>query len=170
MTYYGIKQMLHMIDEPNRSACLKLYYDNEALFNTAEGSSFNHQAWEGGYADHVREVMNIAVMLYPVYSIRPLNFTLSDALLVLFLHDLEKPWKNDGSIGKSARAIIRALKIAEYGIKLTEQQSNALLYVEGEGNDYTNKERKMNELAAFCHVCDVSSARIFHDHGKSGEW
>ena len=37
--------------------------------------------------------MIIAAVLHKEFSsLRPLPFTLSDALLVLFLHDLEKPW------------------------------------------------------------------------------
>ena len=55
-------------------------------------------------------------------------------------------------------------RILEYGLVLTPAQENALKYVEGEHNDYTNKQRLMNELAAFCHLCDVTSARIFHSY------
>jgi len=42
--------------------------------------------------------MNIATELYKnLGSHRPLSFSLSDALLILFLHDLEKPWKYAGN-------------------------------------------------------------------------
>jgi hypothetical protein len=38
--------------------------------------------------------MNIAIELYKnLGSHRPLPFSLSDVLLILYLHDLEKPWK-----------------------------------------------------------------------------
>lgn len=53
-------------------------------------------------------------------------------------------------------------KDKEYDIALTPQQENALRYVEGEGDDYSSERRVMNELAAFYHMCDVASARIFH--------
>ncbi|MCU0687543.1 MAG: hypothetical protein MUF34_35755 [Polyangiaceae bacterium] len=58
-----------------------------------QGSTNNHQAWRGGDLDHVAEVMNIAVVLFEQLSKkRPLPFSLSDILLVVVLHDIEKPW------------------------------------------------------------------------------
>jgi hypothetical protein len=187
MKYYTIVEMLNMIDEPNRAACIKLYNDNIDLFIHAQGSTHNHQAWEGGYHDHIAEVMNICATLYPIYNVRQLNFTLADALLIMFLHDLEKPWRdviadrveNALSIDnyptrhhmiKKVRKEFREEKIKEYGIILTPNQSNAFKYVEGEGYDYSSQERIMNELAAFCHLADVSSARIWHDYGKVKAW
>ena len=59
-------------------------------------------------------------------------------------------------------------KIIEYGITLTEQQKSAIKYVEGEGDDYTPGKRVSDELAAFCHICDVWSARIRYDSPKVG--
>src|SRR5690606_18738444 len=71
-----------------------LWEDNIEKFNKAPGSTNNHQAWEGGYMDHICEAMNTACALYSALnSRRPLPFTLGDALLCLYLHDIEKPWK-----------------------------------------------------------------------------
>lgn len=162
MSYHHIKDMINMIDEPHRSACHKLYDDNVARFRDAKGSTHNHQAWEGGYHDHITEVMNICITLYPIYKMRGLNFSLSDALLIMYLHDLEKPWRHE-SMTKIERAFFRLLKIKEYGIVLNEQHQNALKYVEGENDDYSSKHRVMNELAAFCHIADISSSRIWHN-------
>jgi len=184
MKYYAIAEMIEAIDEPNRTACRKLYEENIELFKKAAGSSYNHQAWEGGYFDHITEVMNVCVMLYPMYNVRGLNFTLSDALLVMFIHDLEKAFsdevvdvieENYGTTGnflsmKEAKAIVRNQLIEKYNIVLTEQQQNAFKYVEGENNDYSSGKRVMNELAAFCHIADVSSARIWHEYGKEKKW
>ena len=79
--YRTIEQLLGLIDEPNRSACLRLYSDNVKLLQTVQGSTNNHQAWSGGYHDHVQEIMNIAVGVYEMISPRrPLLFTLSDLL------------------------------------------------------------------------------------------
>ncbi len=87
--------------------------------------------------------------------------------MVLFLHDLEKPWKEDVDLkAKGKRAAFRLAKIAEYDIVLTQEQLNALKYVEGEGNDYRKDKRIMNEMAAFCHLCDVTSARIWYNEPK----
>lgn len=174
--YYTIEQMLVMIDEPNQTVCFRILSENRKLFQIVQGSTHNHQAWPGGYYDHVQEIMNIAVYLYPVmHALRPLPFSLSDALLVVFLHDIEKPWKYeigpDGELqiipalrAKDAQHEFRLKKLTEYGIVLTPEQENAMRYVEGEFGDYTNRRRVMGPLAAFCHMCDVWSARGWFDY------
>ncbi|MDO8599995.1 MAG: hypothetical protein Q7R73_00020 [bacterium] len=172
----SIAKMFGMIDEPNRTRCRKLYKENEELFRNAYGSVHNHQSWPGGYHDHIQEIMNIAILFYgPMIGARFLPFSLSDALLVLFLHDLEKPWKyergEDGMLRhkpefatKEDAHRFRMQKIAEYGIVLSPVQENALTYVEGESRDYMNRRRIMNELAMFCHMCDGTSARIWYGY------
>ena len=175
--YYSIEDLLFLINPVEvKKICQKIVFDNRKLFQTVQGSTNNHQAWIGGYWDHVQEIMNIALMLHdPLASNRPLPFTLSDALLVLFLHDIEKPWKyelkEDGQLyhlpefeTKTQAHAFRQKKLDEYGIVLTPEQQNAMLYVEGEFGDYSNRERKMGPLAAFCHLCDVTSARIWFNH------
>lgn len=174
--YFSVEELIAMIDSPNREACQTILRDNERLFQIAQGSKHNHQAWQGGYFDHVQEIMNIAYQLYHTFdALRPLPYALSDALLVVFLHDIEKPWKyelNDqGRLDeieelrdKEAQHRFRAQKLAEYGIVLTPEQQNGMRYVEGELKDYSGWERKMNPLAALCHMADVASARIWFDH------
>jgi 23S rRNA maturation-related 3'-5' exoribonuclease YhaM len=159
----------------NGNACKRLLEDNLALFATVQGSTHNHQSWRGGYLDHVTEVMNIAYVLYQSLTAhRPLPFTLSDILLVVFLHDIEKPWKyelgSDGQLQhkasmqtKADHQAFRMAKLAEYGIQLTPEHENALKYAEGELADYSSRERKMGPLAALAHMCDVASARIWFD-------
>lgn len=147
--------------------CLALWRKESERISTTQGSSHNHQAWAGGYEEHIKQVLNIAIDYYEsLNNFRPLTFSLSDALVVLFIHDLEKPWKKDHSEtfkDKKNRALFRVDKAAAYDITLTEEQQNALKYVEGEGDDYRSDRRVMNEMAAFCHICDVTSARIWHD-------
>lgn len=170
--------MIGLIDEPNRSICLKILSDNKNLFVRARGSFQNHQAWEGGYLDHITEVMNIAILLYgSLGSMRSLSFSLSDALFILFLHDIEKPWKykikEGGKIEyveelktKEVQHNFRKEKLKEYNIELTPEQENAFAFTEGEKKDYTSFGRSMNPLAAFCHLCDTASARIWFDYPK----
>jgi hypothetical protein len=174
--YQSLESMLELIEEPNRSACITIFQDNENLFKTAQGSMFNHHTWVGGYYDHIQEVMNIAIVLYTTLnSLRPLPFSLSDLLLVLYLHDIEKPWRYDvGYDGKlenkphmdnpEKQHIFREKKLKEYGILLTEDQKNGLRYVEGEGKDYSGKHRAMEPLASLAHTCDVTSARVYFDY------
>lgn len=174
--YESVKQMLELIDEPNRSCCQKILSDNLRLFKTVPGSSHNHQAWPGGYYDHVQEVMNIGAEQYSFWDrLRPFPFSLSDLLLALFLHDLEKPWKyelsTDGSLQyrpgmetKEAQQTFRMKKLAEYGIQLTREHINGIEYAEGEIKNHSNKHRFMGELAAWVHVCDIISARGWHNY------
>ena len=176
--YFSVDEMIQMIDEPNRSACFKILKNHLGLFQKVPGATHNHQAWPGGYYDHVQEIMNCAEIYYNFLNpIRPLPFSLSDTLLVVFLHDIEKPWKYeigpDGELQhkaslntKDAEHEFRFKKLNEYGIKLTSEQENGMKYIEGEKNDYSNRKRTMGSLAAFCHLCDITSARIWFDHPK----
>lgn len=128
------------------------------------------------YLDHITEVMNIALVLFrELDARRPLPFSISDILLVVFLHDLEKPWKyemgEDGHLRHKAAMLtktdhqrFRMAKLAEYGIVLSVDHENGLKYAEGELEDYSSRERKMSPLAALAHLCDVTSARIWFDH------
>lgn len=124
----------------------------------AKGSRHNHQNWQGGYIDHIVDCFHIANMIYPTF---PFKFRLDDALVVLFLHDIEKPFISY-PMDKVGRSATRKDIIAKYEFILTDEQKTALKYVEGEGDDYSSEKRVMNELGAFCHICDVMSSRIFH--------
>jgi len=182
--YYTLEQLLDMVDEPQRAICQQILADNRELFATARGSKNNHQAWLGGYWDHVVETMNIAVVLYrslgATKRIRYGCFSLSEALVVMFLHDIEKPWKyslgDDGKLqenpalaDKSARKKFRESKMGKYGLVLNERQQNAMRHVEGELADYSNEQRAMWPLAAFCHSCDVLSARLWPEYPRPND-
>lgn len=178
--YFHLPEMLNFIDVPNRTACQRILKENENLFKTVQGSTNNHQNWPGGYWDHVREIMNIAIVLYQTTNpLRTLQFSLSDVLLVLFLHDLEKPWKYEaGPYGQlrhrkdldtpEKEHQFKTRWMGYYGIVLTDEQKNAMRYVHGELNEYSSRKRVMGPLAAFCHNCDVFSARIWFEYPKEG--
>lgn len=175
--YYSLEELFDLIEEPNRTACIKIYTENKHIFDTSKGSKTKHQAWEGGYLDHIRDVMNIAIQLYATLDrLRPLQFTLSDALLVLYLHDLEKPWKYAGDDSQKAEVqsfsdykdFIRQ-KALEYGFQLTTDHQNVIEYVHGEGDDYDPFRNVQTPLAAFVHCCDTMSARIWHEFPKNSD-
>jgi len=185
LDYRIIDDCLKLIEEPNRSICHRILADNRALFETARGSTHNHQTWDGGYIDHVTDGLNYARHLYAFDAAfgRPLPFSLSDALLVFFLHDLEKPWRiivnkrgeasnRKGLATKQEFKEFREERLAYYGLKLTPAQFNGFTYVEGEHNDYSSHRRVMNELGAFCHKVDVWCARGWYDYPKAegDEW
>jgi hypothetical protein len=185
LDYRSISEHLELLPAGLRDSCQQIWRTYEKRFRNAPGSSHNHQAWPGGYADHIAEVLNYARHLYALDCAlgRPMPFSLADAILVLFFHDIEKPfrlkWKHDGAIdndpamaSKSASREMRENLLLRNGITLSAAQANALRYVEGEGADYSRDRRVMNELAAFCHKADVWSARQCYDHPRAegDEW
>lgn len=173
--YRSLEELLGLVDAPQREGCRALLARHAAAMAEAPGSSHNHQAWPGGYLDHVQEAMNVAIVLHDALSAhRPLEHSLSDALVVMFLHDLEKPWAYETKDGvrtrkpelteKDGQQAFRLRIATECGLELSEAQANAMRHVEGEIGTYSNKKRSMSPLAAFCHLCDVTSARIWFDH------
>src|SRR5271167_3580763 len=92
--YLDLNSLLSLIPDPNHEPFWDMLHENKTCFLEAAGSSHNHQAWEGGYLDHIVETMNIACQLYETLNgARKLPFQLHEALEVMFLHDLEKPFK-----------------------------------------------------------------------------
>ena len=164
--YLSIEELLMMIKEPYREKVFRIFRDNEKVFREAKGSRAKHQAWKGGYLDHLQETMNIAIILYHTLNARrPLPFSLSDALLVLFLHDLEKVWIGKGyrQLPEDERCkIVVGLLSKKYGLRLTSEQLNGLRYVEGEKEDFHPTKRVQKPLAAFAHICDIISGRIWY--------
>lgn len=184
--YLKLGELLQLI--PQRDKLRKLLKDDTVYqrVTKAKGSSHNHQAWTGGYLDHIVETMNIACQLFETMNyLRPLPFKMEDALIVMFLHDLEKPWKENLTVindfgdeingqvvfrSKQERRDFRDAVIAQFGIELTDDHKNALRYVEGiPDSEYVPGARIMGELAAFCHCCDIISARLWHDKGRDQE-
>lgn len=92
LDYLSIDKLIEFIYEPNRTICQRILKENRSLFEQARGSTYNHQTWNGGYIDHVADGMNYARHLYSFDEAfgRPLPFSMSDALLIFFLHDIEK--------------------------------------------------------------------------------
>lgn len=173
--YLTLNELLARIDEPYQKVCKRILNEDAELMLSARGSTHNHQAWTGGYLDHVREIMNVAVAFYETLNVRrPLPFTLSDALFVLFVHDLEKPWAFEEVDGVWKRTKLfqskddahnfRINKITKYGLNLPDYLERAIFFVEGEIKHYSSTQRAMSPLAAFCHLCDVTSARIWYDY------
>lgn len=185
LTYLSIDTLIGLINGQNGTICTHILEENRELFEMARGSTHNHQTWDGGYIDHITDCMNFGANFYDFITAfgRPTPFSLSDVLLILFLHDIEKPWRiyidTNGTVGnregldtKEAYLAFREVKFAEYGLALTPEQQNALKYVEGEYKDYSSTHRVMNELAAFCHLVDTWSARGWYDYPKAegDEW
>ena len=155
----------------SRKDCLLVYHEeNQHLMKKAKGSAYNHQSWNGGYEDHVLECLKIAHKLFfSLQEIRPLPFTIDSCIIVLYFHDIEKMYQYGANKVLNKKDYFEK-ELPKKGISFSEQEQNALFYIHGEGSHYSNKQRVMNELAAFCHVVDTISARIWFDCGdKSGQ-
>lgn len=149
--------------------------DHLATFLVAKGSNNKHQAWPGGYLQHVADCMSLIAMFFNMTNkYWQMPFSRASAMLIMFLHDIEKPFMQQQMCikpdmepwTKQQRMGFRNGLIARYGIQLTEEEWNALRFVEGEGDDYDPTKRVMNELAALCHMADIGSARVWPNRNK----
>ncbi len=174
------------VSEANRQAIdsFLTYGDHQRRIDTAPGSRNAHHDWLGGYKEHVRQTFVIASANYQLMEQMGLleqlpdeeQFTLSDALTVMFLHDIEKPFiyefnQPDGEIitrtkmTKADRKTFRKGIIDTYGFHITPTMENALLHVEGVRDEYyVPGERADQPLAALCHAADNLSARGFYSY------
>ena len=97
-------------------------------------------------------------------EIRPLPFSLSDALLGCFLHDVEKVWKH--AVSAPDRKTIDKDQLLRDEFHLNADHWNAIHYAHGEGDDYHPTKLVQSPLAAFVHHCDNTSARIWPGEPK----
>ncbi len=180
-------EWLEVVEGPNKEALDRFLTDgdHQARLEHAPGSRSAHQAWEGGWMEHERQTMMIATHLYELFEMtnrfdelpEDERFNLGEAYVVMFLHDIEKPFvygfAENGSIiienpmSKQERKEFRRDIIERYGFILTPTMVNALKYVEGERDaDYVPGGRAEQPLASLCQVADNLSARAFYDHGR----
>ncbi|MBP6912631.1 MAG: hypothetical protein KBB86_01715 [Candidatus Pacebacteria bacterium] len=162
-----IDHYLGLIRGENGIACRKMFAKYKPIFEKAPGSKVKHQAWDGGYIQHLCQCMALAEFLYePIRNIGGVDFSLSDAILILFLHDLEKPFKYvEGKVFHSDAEKSDFIKsmVNDFSIILNEKHLNALKYIHGEGEDYSPNVNIQLPLSAYVHICDVTSARIWHN-------
>lgn len=146
------------------------FNDHIELITKAKGSNKNHQAWEGGYLEHIEQCFLIAFDMYESLEwiaadgSATLPFSLTSVFKVVFFHDIEKIWKYSVGlpIDFDKNEWYNTILPVRYDLKFTSEELNALKYIHGENENYDGNNRVMNELAAFCHAVDTISARIFH--------
>lgn len=162
----NLETILESLEDPRRGAIIEFHEEFRTKIHKAKGSSFNHQAWEGGYADHITDAIRIAeTLLSSLELIRPTKVNIASAIIVVYFHDIEKMWKyTDGT--KIDKEEWYTSILPSRGIEFTEEELNALRYTHGEGDDYRKDKRIMNPLAAICHAADNLSARLWPDDGK----
>jgi len=184
-----LEELLEMIGGEQGKICDQIYADHKESIDNMPGSRDAHHAWPGGYKHHVEQTTLYFIDLFDLAekkghfnSIPPEErFTAADGMVVMFLHDIEKPFMYDfdyeGNIVPSELANITAKPerkqfrqdlIDRYGLKLTPNQQNALEFVEGVRDDkYVPGQRADKPLAALCHAADNYSARVLYSHRAS---
>lgn len=161
----------YLYEDPSYAGVMKFHQDHEQLILTAKGSKSKHQAWPGGYLDHLVECIEIGgQMMDGLRLIRPLPFSFESVIKVLYFHDIEKMFKYSGvpmcdpkhpEVFSDKMKFYREIMPAEWGIEFTAEELNALENIHGEVN--YGEHRVAGPLAAFCHCCDMLSARMWHD-------
>ncbi len=150
-TYLKMSKLIDMIEWPQRDRCENALAAYGKAMRKPQASPAHNQVWKGGYWDHMVESMNTAVVLYELLnSLRPLKFSLSEALFVLFWYHFERLPQVEIS---EEFALLRK--------NVTSAQFNALRYLEGEGKRFDEKERRQWPLAAFLQMCDIASSRLW---------
>ncbi len=184
----GISQ----IEGSQGQAIQALYEENWFYIATAPGSRKKHQAWIGGYQDHIAQFNTFVEFMFTQLEICGVldalhpdeRFTISDALAVGALHDIEKPFIyeiRDGEVcfretdeeskkafgnfnDKEAREKFRQAILECYGIVLTSNQANAMRFVEGlRDADYSPEVRVMGPLATLAHMADQYSGGLCYN-------
>ncbi len=160
---------LEHVEPYNKVCCKNLLMDNKERLLKSPGSFSKHHAWEGGYLDHVIETMEIAEIIYNATSKkRGLDFTLGDVILILFIHDLEKPFKYSEpkvimETDSDKELFIESL-LSQYDFELGDKILRAFQLIHGEGRSFSKTKRAQSPLSAFCHICDTFSARIWWNY------
>lgn len=166
----NLEKLLNKIKLPQRKLCKNLLKDFEKEIINLPGSKTKHQAWSGGYKDHLEETMNIAQILYrTLNSKRKLEFSLSGSLFTLFIHDFDKIFRytNNKQETRNFDLFFKDYLYKKYKYRLSKEEFNALKYIHGENTDYHPTKKIMLPLTAFVHCCDIISSRIWFDRGKN---
>ena len=98
MNYYeGIKEFLHDgIENPEWKEKYLMFHEKEKdRLSTFPASVKNHHMWEGGYAQHVWEVMSNVVDIFTNLKLpkSQINFSADEILCAAYIHDLDKLWR-----------------------------------------------------------------------------
>ena len=165
-----VLDFLQEIEDSRRWAVLHFHKTHKSKIELAWGSKSKHQAWPGGYLDHLAETFRIAESIYEGLSKqRDLPFSLNSAIVVLYFHDVEKIWKYTTGLPDTfdKNTYLFETLLEQYHIEFSLGEINALKYIHGESEaDYNPETRVMGPLAAFCHCADTLSARLWFDEGK----
>lgn len=159
-----LSQYIGHIDKTNQEIITQLILDNFDRVLMAPGALESHQAWPGGFLDHILDMITIGETIYKTQEDLP--FTFGDLVLVILLHDIEKPFRYvepampfEGATNQEIYDFLGKT----YHFVLDEMHLNALKYAHGENEHYIPHKRVMKELGGYLHACDVISARSHYN-------
>jgi hypothetical protein len=151
-----IEEYFELIYPDRRNKLIEFHNVYLHLFNVSRGSNINHQYWEGGYRDHLEQFLFIAEHLFKINF----DFNFDSVFMVCYFHDIEKLWKYSTGLNLTFdKDNYLKYQLPKHGIILTNEELNAIKYIHGENEDYGKVI--MTSLGAFCHACDILSARSF---------
>ena len=172
--FLDLHQIVQLVEMPNKNAIIDAYVQNADRIAITPGARKKHQAWKGGYLDHVVYATNFGIRLHNLnlkLGFQP-DHNEGDIALVMLLHDfgkiarykkVENGWDYVENPDQAEHDFFDKT-IKSHNFQLTNIQKNALEFIHGEGSKYTPKGRLMLPLATLCHQADVWNARYCPDN------
>jgi hypothetical protein len=186
LLHLRLVDFLNNMQDPRKVKLIQIYNEHKDLFHISKGSNTKHQAWPGGYADHLTETFRVNQVTYEALAtgLRKPPFSKDSAIISLFFHDAEKLFKygpQNHTESNQWRAlqiqknlswedvkylVIEALICESLESFFTQDERNALKYTHGEGSDYQKDKHVSCPLAAHVHHCDNTSSNIYRHQGQ----
>jgi len=87
--FLDLHQIVQLVDQPNKDAIIESYVQNVERVAQTPGARKKHQAWDGGYLDHVVYATNYGIALHNLHKQIgfQVNYSESDIAIVMLLHD-----------------------------------------------------------------------------------
>jgi len=172
--YRDLHEIVDLVGQPNRESVINAYVQNAERIAATPGARKKHQAWPGGYLDHVVYATNYALALHNLHQsigFKPDHHE-EDIALVMLIHDFGKVarYQREGEgygyveNPDEAEHTFFDKAMHDFKFQLTDNQLNALEFIHGEGAKYTPKGRLMLPLATVCHEADTWQARYCPDN------
>jgi hypothetical protein len=186
--FYDILPLLKQIKSNElQEKLIKIYTENESAIRYFPASISHHHCWEGGYYDHISQVIVISVTLFDMMSkIKKFDFTKDDVILVAFAHDFDKlhryektkdSWKIKKGINWDYRSDFpncdESAKVvqlfAKCGVLFEDKHIEAISLHHGGfstklSSVYSGKSGRMSNLSTILHSADMLSADLFGDN------
>ena len=182
--------LLENLRDPRRSQILAFHHHpfiRNKISYVSRGAETKHQAWVGGYADHLRDIAFYLEVMYKALAgfDLPFIFDLESSIICGYFHDFDKIVRDTKKglkegifTAEEVDEHVAALLVGNkntwfsemlpkyFGIAFSETELNALKFAHGELEaEQASDIALMTQLAAFTHIGDNNSARFSPDFG-----